>query len=289
MFSIVPGSPKISSENCTSPFEKHIVLQKLPSSGFKSISLDLHETSEIVLTFSDDDTTPLLQDGSVSPTEEKNNADDSKSPENNNNKDASATDITMCEFIVAGAEDDEECRTVRLDQIKELLKKKPGFAAKTKPQFPVVRRAQSISSTSPNGGLSKTLPKFLSLKLFNPETDDLDSDSSGESSPESDGSVISVISTSSKHQEKEKEGEDKFAEDLLTVKIEVEKEKTKTKRPDSMKISPVEATWNEECSQHLKELTERLNGSLCKDIDQFCKKANADNLDDIIADSKFRR
>ncbi|XP_031826833.1 class I SAM-dependent methyltransferase fire dancer [Nomia melanderi] len=88
---------------------------------------------------------------------------------------------------------EEESRKARLNQIKELLKQKPGFATRTKPSFPLVRRA----STTASGRLesvTKVLPRLLSLELFNPETDDLDSDSSGVSSPESVGSVISVIS-----------------------------------------------------------------------------------------------
>ncbi|XP_076237592.1 class I SAM-dependent methyltransferase fire dancer [Calliopsis andreniformis] len=88
---------------------------------------------------------------------------------------------------------EEESRKARLNQIKELLKQKPGFATRTKPSFPIVRRA----STTASGRLeavTKVLPRLLSLELFNPETDDLDSDSSGVSSPESVGSVISVIS-----------------------------------------------------------------------------------------------
>ncbi|XP_053972132.1 uncharacterized protein LOC128872953 isoform X1 [Hylaeus volcanicus] len=88
---------------------------------------------------------------------------------------------------------EEDSRKARLNQIKELLKQKPGFATRTKPSFPLVRRA----STTASGRLetvTKVLPRLLSLELFNPETDDLDSDSSGVSSPESVGSVISVIS-----------------------------------------------------------------------------------------------
>jgi len=41
--------------------------------------------------------------------------------------------------------------------------------------------------------LVKPLPKLISLELFNPETDDVDSDSSGLSSPDSISSVISVL------------------------------------------------------------------------------------------------
>lgn len=52
--------------------------------------------------------------------------------------------------------------------------------------FPIVRR---ITSTNSN----VVVPKFLSLELFNPETDDLDSDSSEPSSPDSIDSVINAL------------------------------------------------------------------------------------------------
>ncbi|XP_015603847.1 uncharacterized protein LOC107271859 isoform X2 [Cephus cinctus] len=91
-------------------------------------------------------------------------------------------------------QDEDENRKVRLNQIKELLKQKPGFATRcTKTAFPLVRRA-STATTGRLETVTRPLPRLLSLELFNPETDDLDSDSSGVSSPESVGSVISVIS-----------------------------------------------------------------------------------------------
>ncbi|XP_034948913.1 uncharacterized protein fid [Chelonus insularis] len=90
--------------------------------------------------------------------------------------------------------EDEDSRKTRLNQIKELLKQKPGFATRySKPAFPLVRRA-STATVGRLETVAKTLPRLLSLELFNPETDDLDSDSSGVSSPESGDSVISVIS-----------------------------------------------------------------------------------------------
>lgn len=52
--------------------------------------------------------------------------------------------------------------------------------------FPIVRR---ISSTNSN----VLVPKLMSLELFNPETDDLDSDSSEPSSPDSIDSVINAL------------------------------------------------------------------------------------------------
>ncbi|XP_012541912.2 uncharacterized protein LOC105839860 [Monomorium pharaonis] len=88
---------------------------------------------------------------------------------------------------------EDDSRKARLNQIKELLIAKPGFATRARPSFPLVRRA----STAASGRLetvTRILPRLLSLELFNPETDDLDSDSSGVSSPESVGSVISVTS-----------------------------------------------------------------------------------------------
>lgn len=88
---------------------------------------------------------------------------------------------------------ENDSRKARLNQIKELLIAKPGFATRARPSFPLVRRA----STAISGRLetvTRILPRLLSLELFNPETDDLDSDSSGVSSPESIGSVISVTS-----------------------------------------------------------------------------------------------
>lgn len=100
-------------------------------------------------------------------------------------------DVKMASRELITNEDDN--RNARLNQIKELLIAKPGFATRARPSFPLVRRA----STAASGRLetvTRILPRLLSLELFNPETDDLDSDSSGVSSPESVGSVISVTS-----------------------------------------------------------------------------------------------
>lgn len=52
--------------------------------------------------------------------------------------------------------------------------------------FPIVRRSSATAGAIPS------VPKLLSLELFNPATDDLDSDSSEPSSPDSIDSVISA-------------------------------------------------------------------------------------------------
>lgn len=100
------------------------------------------------------------------------------------------SDVTK---IVREPTNEDENRTARLNQIKELLIQKPGFATRTKPSFPLVRRPSMVTSGRLET-VTRILPRLLSLELFNPETDDLDSDSSGVSSPESVGSVISVMS-----------------------------------------------------------------------------------------------
>uniref|UniRef100_A0A1I8P077 Methyltransferase type 11 domain-containing protein n=1 Tax=Stomoxys calcitrans TaxID=35570 RepID=A0A1I8P077_STOCA len=54
--------------------------------------------------------------------------------------------------------------------------------------FPIVRR----TTTATGGSAIAAIPKLMSLELFNPATDDLDSDSSEPSSPDSVDSVISA-------------------------------------------------------------------------------------------------
>ncbi|XP_065363678.1 uncharacterized protein fid [Calliphora vicina] len=58
----------------------------------------------------------------------------------------------------------------------------------TRQSFPIVRR----TTTAGGGAAIATIPKLMSLELFNPATDDLDSDSSEPSSPDSVDSVISA-------------------------------------------------------------------------------------------------
>ncbi|XP_059483228.1 transcription factor HIVEP3 [Neocloeon triangulifer] len=76
-------------------------------------------------------------------------------------------------------------KTETLRRIQLLLQQRTPQPVKP-PSFPLVRR----SSAHPVGQPTRPIPRLLSLELFNPETDDLDSDSSGVSSPDS---VISVM------------------------------------------------------------------------------------------------
>ncbi|XP_024082395.1 uncharacterized protein LOC106667224 isoform X2 [Cimex lectularius] len=58
-------------------------------------------------------------------------------------------------------------------------------------QYPLVRRSATMHGRT-DTPLQRPVPRLLSLEIFNPETDDMDSDSSGLSSPDSVGSVISI-------------------------------------------------------------------------------------------------
>lgn len=86
---------------------------------------------------------------------------------------------------------DDKKRSERLRQIKELLNQRPGFGIRSsRSAFPIVRHASATNGK--NEAIARPLPRLLSLELFNPETDDKDSDSSGVSSPDSVDSVINI-------------------------------------------------------------------------------------------------
>jgi hypothetical protein len=78
-------------------------------------------------------------------------------------------------------------RAETLKRIQQLLQERAPIRA---PVFPLVRRSSAHPVGRPDQPLARPIPRLLSLELFNPETDDLDSDSSGVSSPDS---VISVM------------------------------------------------------------------------------------------------
>ena len=60
------------------------------------------------------------------------------------------------------------------------------------------RRKPGQSSCQGVQSVRKSIPKLLTFEIYNPETDDLDSDTSMSSSPDSEESVVSVISDSSR-------------------------------------------------------------------------------------------
>lgn len=204
-----------------------------------------------------------------------------------------------------------------LKEIKELLSKKGDIGVKTtRANFPIVRRASVNNGKS----VAKPLPKLLCLELFNPETDDKDSDSSAVSSPDSVDSVISVTqekstkSSSSKFSFSESDAQMNSKTTLLEAAAEVansldeavdrviksspraRRREIKTgevisvmQRQYSSETTPLlsdvemENSWNDECHKHLTDFANRLSEKLLQEIDQYqeqSKKNYQHHIDD---------
>lgn len=210
------------------------------------------------------------------------------------------------------AEASSDSRAERLKKIKELLSQKPGFGTRnSRSHFPIVRH-----SSVNNGKLesiAKPLPKLLSLELFNPETDDKDSDSSAVSSPDSIDSVINVEKnrfTFANNKEIEKstrllEAAADVANSLDSAVQKVIKSSPRAKRrqPKTAEIKAVmerqystdttpllkngSPSWDDECHKHLTNFADKLSAKLLQEIDQYHenKKKGSDlnemdNIDD---------
>lgn len=82
-------------------------------------------------------------------------------------------------------------------QSKHLTPKITRQTIKDLPPIPKFRKLSSFPIVRRNINSNVSVPKLMSLELFNPETDDLDSDSSEPSSPDSIDSVIALQPPSS--------------------------------------------------------------------------------------------
>ncbi|XP_063916101.1 uncharacterized protein Fid isoform X2 [Zophobas morio] len=307
--SSVPNSPRIKQSSCpTSPRIKQMPLTIYPLT--KQLSSPKPTTADILSDKSDRDhsttestTQPssksLAQKYSVpqipkfrrtslnSPVVNTNNVSPEKSP----------VEIS-------------ETRNERLKKIKELLSQKPGFGARSTKNYPIVRH-----SSVANGkveAVAKPLPKLLSLELFNPETDDKDSDSSCVSSPDSIESVINVRTDETKYAARTKfkfpppKKENKTmslleaaADVASTLDEAVEKvikssPRSKRKLHTSDVLSIIQRrystdttpllsedtgpSWDEECHRHLTDFADRLSEKLLQEIDQYQEKSKERTL-----------
>lgn len=211
-----------------------------------------------------------------------------------------------------------ETRNERLKKIKELLNQKPGFGTRnSKSSFPIVR--QSSVTNGKVEAVAKPLPKLLTLELFNPETDDKDSDSSCVSSPDSVDSVISVSnerkspSTTRFKFPPTKSRRDSRAMSLLEAAADVANsldeavdkvikssprvkrrlqtgevlsilQRTYTSDTTPLLGEEAEGNWDEDCHKHLTDFADKLSEKLLQEIDQYQVtsrlSSSVDNFDD---------
>ncbi|XP_037942700.1 uncharacterized protein LOC119675566 [Teleopsis dalmanni] len=174
-----------------------------------------------------------------------------------------------------------------------------------RPNYPIVRRSSAASSAVP------TIPKLLSLELFNPATDDLDSDSSEPSSPDSIDSVISApksnVAPSLNEEQQNKKAdtaEESSNEVLHTDDIEhIIKAQQQQYHNGDLKINPAapndiilnddscnilpihangsSAKTNTKTQQDCVEFAEKLSAQLLREIEDKTNRAECRSLDGI--------
>ncbi|XP_063709181.1 uncharacterized protein LOC134837724 [Culicoides brevitarsis] len=157
-------------------------------------------------------------------------------------------------------------------QIKDLppIPKHPSSksnkASNKQASFPIVRRVSA----------APIVPKLKSLEIFNPETDDLDSDSSEPSSPDSVDSVISTVKTPNVQTEQPTTSLDEGAaiaqaqtlvKDTLQDAVEyVIRERKPNLDPNHGGCDNI--TDEEERRKHLAEFAEKLSAQLMKELEE---------------------
>ncbi|GJQ82346.1 hypothetical protein Trydic_g417 [Trypoxylus dichotomus] len=196
--SSVPNSPRIKQSSCpTSPRIKQMPLSVYPLT--KQLSSPKPTISKFSEVISPTDSGTKTLNSDPPPNKPQEPVRDKKFIENLAKKYSVQQIPKFKKTPLNSSENDGEIKKNNgqsqknkeetLKEIRELLSKKGDFGIKTgRANFPIVRRASVNNGKS----LAKPLPKLLCLELFNPETDDKDSDSSAVSSPDSVDSVISV-------------------------------------------------------------------------------------------------
>ncbi|XP_058455195.1 serine-rich adhesin for platelets isoform X2 [Malaya genurostris] len=171
--------------------------------------------------------------------------------------------------------------------------------------YPILRRQSSTNVAAP------VVPKLLSLELFNPETDDLDSDSSEPSSPDSIDSVISALKPSVLPQPAGVQQSSQLVGSSIpplveaaavvahkledAVELVIRESETKPKLMNGLSDSRSSILDPDPddtaCRQHLVDFAEKLSAQLLKELDNE-KHHNEegsfeDDEDDVFNDRKF--
>ncbi|KAF5301448.1 hypothetical protein FQA39_LY02177 [Lamprigera yunnana] len=313
----VPNSPRIKQSSCpTSPRIKQMPLSIYPLTKQLSSPKPSTCTTKSILE------SPLSPSSIEKPTERDQKITKSATEEQKKSNQTLAQKYAVphipkfkknnlntvnanVKIPVLETENTEKNRSKRLKYIKDLLSQKPGFGMRAvRSKYPIVRR-----SSMSNGNfdtIATPLPKLLSLELFNPETDDKDSDSSAVSSPDSIESVVEnknkpnlKFTFPSCHKQKNIESNSKtllkaateVANSLDEAVDKVIKSSPRAKRrqintgevisvvqrqyeSDSVPLlgdeaSDFETTWDEECHKHLTEFADRLSEKLLDEIDYY--------------------
>ncbi|XP_039443182.1 uncharacterized protein LOC120423436 isoform X2 [Culex pipiens pallens] len=290
------------------------------SSGLNGAASELSQ-------FTFDDTSVLPKLDEVSPTSSSfvNSALSSsiknlKSPPSNasacsssttasSSKPSSAIPATIAATTTTTARSSPPVQKITRQQIKDLP---PIPKFRKSGNYPILRRQSSTSSAA----AAPVVPKLLSLELFNPETDDLDSDSSEPSSPDSIDSVISALRPSVSPQPAATAANAApqpttqpstipplvEAAAVVAHKLEDavglvlrESESKSTKLPNG--VPPGASSTNDtdlddtSCRQHLVDFAEKLSAQLLKELDsekQRCE-SSFDEDDDVFSEGKLKQ
>ncbi|CAD7093391.1 unnamed protein product [Hermetia illucens] len=146
------------------------------------------------------------------------------------------------------------------------FRKAQSLQQPNKVAFPIVRRLSA----------APLVPKLMSLEIFNPETDDLDSDSSEPSSPDSIDSVISALKPSGGSSSEPITQPQLHQQELEKIR----QEQLQQNQPcgisnprvfDQLPLGEKLMQPDESCRQHLVDFAEKLSAQLLKELDDSCE------------------
>ncbi|XP_021710274.1 uncharacterized protein LOC110679571 isoform X2 [Aedes aegypti] len=223
----------------------------------------------------------------------------SSSAHSSSSKSTTTTTTSTTSTTTATQPSKSPVQKITRQQIKDL----PPIP-KFKKNYPILRRQTSTGAP--------VVPKLLSLELFNPETDDLDSDSSEPSSPDSIDSVISALRPSvspqpSTAQQQPTQAEAPSIPPLIeaaavvahkledTVELMIRESETKPKQLNGLPKSqenPEETNQDDtSCRQHLVDFAEKLSAQLLKELDNEKQNSESsfDDDDDVFSESRFKK
>lgn len=133
--------------------------------------------------------------------------------------------------------------------------------------YPIIRR----SSSSPNQAQAIQVPRYMSLELYNPATDDLDSDSNDEDSDQSsEDSIDSVIDASKASDTCEKEEDPPLPSSKPGVLEDIIE--------NNEECSPMDPSKHKECVDFAEKLSAQLMKELNENINETRDNADHDKI-----------